>query len=97
MARRNRCRDFSLHRKVDPRFHSHYLRAMRAVEFTVELKGERVMPIPEETAAQLPKAGRARVIILTDDGSEDAEWHHAASEQFCRDDASEDAVYDTYK
>jgi hypothetical protein len=70
---------------------------MRAVEFTVELKGERVVAIPEEAAAKLPKAGRARVIILTDDDGDDAQWRYAAYEQFCRDDTPEDAVYDTYK
>ncbi len=36
---------------------------MRAVEFTIELKGESVVPIPKEVAAELPKTGIARVII----------------------------------
>jgi len=70
---------------------------MRVVEFTVELKGERIVAIPEEAAAELPKAGRARVIILTDDDAEEAQWRAAAYEQFARDDAPEDAIYDTYK
>jgi len=30
---------------------------MRAVEFTIELKDEAVVPIPEEDAAALPKTG----------------------------------------
>ena len=68
---------------------------MRAVEFTIELKGESVVPIPKEVAAELPKTGVARVIILTADAAEDAQWRHAAYEQFCRDDAPEDAVYNT--
>ena len=70
---------------------------MRAVEFTVELKGQPVVTIPEEIAAELPKSGLARVIILTRDDRHDAEWRRAAYEQFLRDDAPEDAVYDTYK
>lgn len=70
---------------------------MRAVEFTIELKGERVVPIPEEVAAELPKTGVARVIILTGDQAEDAQWQRAAYRQFVRDDAPEDAIYDTYK
>lgn len=69
---------------------------MCAVEFTIELKGEPVVPIPEEVAAALPKTGFARVIILTGDDREDALWHGAAYEQFARDDAPEDAIYDTY-
>jgi hypothetical protein len=70
---------------------------MRAVEFTIKLKGESVVAIPEEVAAELPKTGVARVIILTDDQAEDAQWQRAAYEQFLRDDAPEDAIYDTYK
>jgi hypothetical protein len=70
---------------------------MHPIEFTVELTGERAVTIPEEVAAQLPKTGRARVIILPAAGSSDAEWRRAAYEQFLRDDAVEDAVYDTYK
>jgi hypothetical protein len=70
---------------------------MRAIEFTVELKGEAVVTIPDEVAAELPKVGLARVIILTDGQLEGSEWQHAAYEQFVRDDAPEDAVYDTLK
>lgn len=70
---------------------------MRAIEFTFELKGESVVPIPEEVAAELPKKGVARVIILTGDQAEDAQWQRAAYQQFVRDDAPEDAIYDTYK
>jgi hypothetical protein len=69
---------------------------MQAVEFTTELNSNRILPIPEEVAAQLPKTGRARVIILTPDDSEDAEWRKAAYEQFMREDAPQDAVYDSY-
>lgn len=67
---------------------------MNAVEFTTELSGTAVLQIPSEAAAQLPKTGRARVIVLTDDGSDDAHWRSAAYEQFLRDDSQEDAIYD---
>ena len=70
---------------------------MRAVEFTIELKGESLVPLPEEVAAGLPKTGVARVIILTGDYAEDAQWQCAAYTEFLRDDAPEDAIYDTYK
>jgi hypothetical protein len=43
-----------------------------------------------------PMSDLARVIILTADAADDAQWRHAAYEQFCRDDdAPEDKVYDT--
>jgi len=70
---------------------------MRAVEFTIELKGEAVVPIPKEVAAGLPTSGVARVIILTGDQADDTQWQRAAYQQFLRDDAPEDAVYDTHK
>ena len=40
---------------------------MKAVEFTTELSADPVLPVPEEAAAQLPKSGKARVIVLTGD------------------------------
>ena len=70
---------------------------MNAVEFTTELKGESVLRIPSEIAARLPKSGKARIIVLTNDHSEDAEWHAAAYEQFLREDPPEDSVYDSLR
>ena len=67
---------------------------MNAVEFTAELSGSGVLSIPQEVAAQLPKSGKARVILLTDVLTGDAEWQSAAYQQFLRDDAPEDAIYD---
>ena len=68
---------------------------MNAIEFTTELSGEPVLTIPNEIAAQLPKAGKARVIVLTTELTDDAEWQAAAYEQFLRDDSSDDAEYDS--
>ena len=67
---------------------------MKAVEFTIELSGAAVLTIPEEIAGQLPRSGRARVIVLTDD-SDESEWRAAAYEQFLRDDFTGDAIYDS--
>ncbi len=69
---------------------------MQAIEFITDLTPEPVLAIPQEVVAQLPKAGKVRVIVLTDGDSDDAEWRLAAYEQFMRDDSSEDAVYDNY-
>ena len=67
---------------------------MKAVEFTTELSGKAVLVIPQDAAARLPKAGKARVIVLTGEQSEDAEWQQGAYQQFLREDPPEDAVYD---
>jgi hypothetical protein len=50
-----------------------------------------VLTIPIDIAEQLPKAGRAPVIVFTRSVA-DAEWQAAAYEQFMRDDTPEDAV-----
>ena len=47
-------------------------------------------------AAQLPKSGRAKVILLLAEDAEDKEWQAAAYEQFMREDSPEDSVYDKY-
>lgn len=70
---------------------------MKAVEFTTELSGASVLHIPSEVVAQLPKAGKARVIVLTEGGDEEAEWRQGTYEQFLRDDAPEDAIYDSLR
>jgi hypothetical protein len=65
---------------------------MNAVEFTTELSGAAVLPIPRDIAAQLPKSGKARIIVLTDEDTDEAEWRAGAYEQFLRDDSAEDAA-----
>jgi hypothetical protein len=56
-----------------------------------------VLAVPTGVASQLPKAGRARVIVLTDDDSDVAEWRAGAYEQFLRDDPPEDAIYESLR
>jgi hypothetical protein len=70
---------------------------MNAVEFTTELTGSPVLPVPESAAAQLPKSGRARVIVLTEMDAEDDAWRKSAYAQFMREDAPEDSVYDRFQ
>jgi hypothetical protein len=69
---------------------------MNAVEFTTVLGGNATLAIPSDIVARLPKSGPARVIILTGEDADDVQWRRAAYEQFLRDDAPEDSVYDTY-
>ncbi|HMO65514.1 MAG TPA: hypothetical protein PKE47_09905 [Verrucomicrobiota bacterium] len=70
---------------------------MQAIEFTTELNGTAVLSVPADVAARLPKSGPARIIVLPGALSDDAEWQAGAYEQFLRDDAPEDAIYDTLR
>ena len=65
---------------------------MKSIEFETELHGEPFLSMPQEIAAQLPKTGHARVIVLLD--PDETVWRKAAYEQFMKDDAPEDSVYD---
>ena len=71
--------------------------AMSAIEFTTELTENAVLKVPEEVAQKLPKAGKARVIIITNGAADDADWQRAAYEQFLRDDATEEDIYDSLR
>jgi len=66
---------------------------MRAIEFTTELSGSLMLPIPQGVAEQLPKTGKVRIIVLTDELTGDDDWRLGAYQQFLRDDAPEDAIY----
>jgi transaldolase len=68
---------------------------MNAIEFTTELNGASTLTVPKDLADQLPKTGRARVIVLTEMDAEEAVWRRGAYEQFLRDDSAEDAIYDS--
>jgi hypothetical protein len=76
--------------------HLAYAVGMRAVEFIADLSGGKVLTIPGEVAAQLPKTGKARVIVLTAD-TDEAEWRTAAYEQFLREDPPGDAIYESLR
>ncbi len=68
---------------------------MSVVEFSAELTDSGLLRIPADVAAQLPKSGKARVIVLTAEEAEDREWRLGAYAQFLREDPPEDAVYDS--
>jgi hypothetical protein len=53
-----------------------------------------VLVLPPEVIERLPKSGRATVVLLVQGDEEDQQWSQAAYQQFMRDDAPEDAVYD---
>ena len=66
---------------------------MNAVDFVTELNGGAMLNIPSDVAARLPKAGKARIIVLTEYPTDHEAWRAAAYEQFLRDDPPEDAIY----
>ncbi len=68
---------------------------MHAIEFTAELSDSRTLLVPQEVADQLPKTGRARIIVLTEELNGDTDWRMGAYQQFLRDDSPEDAIYDS--
>jgi hypothetical protein len=68
---------------------------MKSIEFITELSGTSVLNIPLELAAQLPKSGKARIVVLTEDDTGESSWRLGSYEQFLRDDSPEDAVYDS--
>ena len=73
-----------------------FLGLMHAVEFIAELNEVGTLRIPREVAKDLPCSGKARVILLTADAADgDAEWQAAAYQHFLRDDAPEDATYES--
>jgi hypothetical protein len=44
-----------------------YLLDMTAIEFTTELTTASTLTVPADVSARLPKSGRVRVLVLTDD------------------------------
>ena len=68
---------------------------MNAVEFNAELSSGGWLHIPDEAAAQLPKDGLFKVIIMPALAADDSEWRSASYRQFLRDDAPEDSIYDS--
>ena len=68
---------------------------MTAVEFTADLNEGGTLHIPSEVAKNLPRSGLARIILLTGDSDSDEAWQSAAYQQFLRDDAPEDAIYES--
>ena len=69
---------------------------MRQIEFDTELQDKPFLTVPQEVAAQLPKSGRAKVILLLAEDADGKEWQAGAYEQFMRADSPEDSVYDKY-
>jgi hypothetical protein len=70
---------------------------MSMIEFETELRGEAVLALPPEVIAQLPKSGRATVVMLLQGDHEDDDWRKASYEQFMKDDDPGDAIYDDYQ
>lgn len=56
---------------------------MSAIEFTTELSDKPVLTVPREIADQLPKSGKAKVIVITNGSAADDEWQAARTNILC--------------
>jgi hypothetical protein len=70
---------------------------VNAIEFPTELTEKPVLAVPQDIADKLPKAGKARVIVITNREADETEWQAVAYEQFLRDDDAEDSIYDSLR
>ncbi|MBA3915795.1 MAG: hypothetical protein H0X25_18470 [Acidobacteriales bacterium] len=68
---------------------------MNAVEFTKELSGAAVLPIPIELLPSCQRRAERASSFSPARDSDDADWRNGAYEQFLRDDPEEDAIYDS--
>ncbi|HXE52773.1 MAG TPA: hypothetical protein VN541_07140 [Tepidisphaeraceae bacterium] len=66
---------------------------MSVVDFNAELNESGTLTIPPDVAAQLPKSGRVRVIVVTDIEADDRTWLEGAYQQFLSDCSPEDEIY----
>ncbi len=58
---------------IDPQLAVRYRLPMIAVEFVTELSGATVLTILSEIAVQLPKVGKARIVVLAEEPTDDEE------------------------
>ena len=70
---------------------------MSAIEFTAELNDSGTLTIPPDAAARLPKGGRVRVIVLTDEDADNQSWYQGAYQQFLSDDSPDDQIYESLR
>jgi hypothetical protein len=67
---------------------------MKTLEFETTLTNDLSLKVPAAVAAQIPKEGNVRVIILLPD-DEDADWRRLAADQFLAGYTEADAIYDS--
>jgi len=70
---------------------------MRAFEFQAQIGNDKTLSVPPEVAKQLPEQSPLRVIVLVDDGHDEAEeraWIRFGNEEFLKGYAESDAIYD---
>jgi hypothetical protein len=68
---------------------------MTALEFQASLASDGSLKVPREVAAQLEDVASFRVLVLVnDEEEEDAAWRRLGMEQFLKDDAVGDSIYD---
>jgi hypothetical protein len=67
---------------------------VKALEFEARLGTDANLRVPEELAAQIPKEGAVRVIVLVPENSEDLDWRRLTQEQLLVGYSESDSIYD---
>jgi hypothetical protein len=68
---------------------------MTALEFQASLGADGTLKVPKEVASQLGDVSSFRVLVLvSEDAEEEAAWRRLGMEQFQKDDAPSDSIYD---
>ena len=68
---------------------------MTALEFQGSLAADGTLKVPKEVASQLEAVPSFRVLVLvSEDAEEEAAWRRLGVEQFLKDDAPSDSIYD---
>lgn len=67
--------------------------AMNAIEFITELEGKAELKLPPEAARLLPRSGRARVIVLTEEDELRPGWLQVSERSLSRAYAADEPEY----
>jgi hypothetical protein len=63
-------------------------------QFDTHLNADSSFPVPPDVAAQLPSDQAVHVVLMTTQSDDEANWQRLTLEQFFRDDAPGDEIYD---
>jgi hypothetical protein len=67
---------------------------VKALEFEATLGMDANLRVPEDLAAQIPKEGPVRVIVLVPENDEESDWRQLTREQLLRSYSESDSIYD---
>jgi hypothetical protein len=67
---------------------------MKAIEFQSQLNPDQTLTIPTSVRGDIPIGQTVRVLILFPESDTDREWEQCAADEFGREYADTDAIYD---